>query len=71
MLSQATIQQITDVAERFRPEKILLFGSYARGEVHANSDLDLLVVMDTVAPRGQRPGLLKRMLISKVSNCFA
>jgi predicted nucleotidyltransferase len=33
------------VAERFRPEKIILFGSYAYGQPHADSDVDLLVIM--------------------------
>ncbi len=33
------------VAERFRPQKIILFGSYAYGTPHADSDVDLLVVM--------------------------
>jgi len=33
------------VAERFRPEKIILFGSYAYGHPHAESDVDLLVIM--------------------------
>jgi uncharacterized protein len=33
------------VAERFHPEKIILFGSYAYGTPHADSDVDILVVM--------------------------
>lgn len=33
------------IAERFRPEKIILFGSYAYGKPHAQSDVDLLVIM--------------------------
>ncbi len=33
------------VAERFQPEKIILFGSYAYGKPHADSDVDILVVM--------------------------
>ena len=33
------------IAERFKPEKIILFGSYAYGEPNADSDVDLLVVM--------------------------
>lgn len=33
------------VAERFQPEKIILFGSYAYGTPQADSDVDLLVVM--------------------------
>ena len=33
------------IAERFHPEKIILFGSYANGQPTADSDLDLLIVM--------------------------
>jgi predicted nucleotidyltransferase len=33
------------VAERFQPEKIILFGSHAYGKPHADSDVDILVVM--------------------------
>ncbi len=33
------------VAERFKPEKIILFGSYAYGTPHADSDVDILVIM--------------------------
>src|SRR5260221_11481718 len=33
------------VAERFHPEKIILFGSHAYGTLHADSDVDILVVM--------------------------
>jgi predicted nucleotidyltransferase len=35
------------VAERFRPDKIILFGSYAYGTPHAASDVDILVIMPT------------------------
>ncbi|MGB2820075.1 MAG: nucleotidyltransferase domain-containing protein [Phycisphaerae bacterium] len=37
---------IQRIAERFRPEMIILFGSYARGQATSDSDLDLLVVME-------------------------
>jgi len=33
------------VAEKFHPERIILFGSQAYGTLHADSDVDLLVVM--------------------------
>ena len=33
------------IAERFHPEKIILFGSFAYGTPHEWSDVDLLVVM--------------------------
>ncbi len=35
------------VAEHFQPEKIVLFGSYAWGTPHADSDVDILVIMPT------------------------
>lgn len=33
------------VAERFQPEKVILFGSHAYGTPHADSDVDILVIM--------------------------
>jgi predicted nucleotidyltransferase len=33
------------IVAQFQPEKIILFGSHARGDVTADSDVDLLVVM--------------------------
>lgn len=33
------------VAERFKPQRIVLFGSYAYGKPNQDSDVDLLVVM--------------------------
>ena len=41
------------VAERFQPEKIILFGSYAYGKPHANSDVDILVIMPARNERDQ------------------
>lgn len=40
------------VAREFRPEKIILFGSCARGTFTKDSDVDVLVVMPLA--RGQR-----------------
>lgn len=36
-----------EVARRFRPERIILFGSYAQGRATRDSDVDILVVMPT------------------------
>jgi uncharacterized protein len=33
------------IADEFQPDKIILFGSYAYGTPHEDSDVDLLVVM--------------------------
>jgi predicted nucleotidyltransferase len=34
-----------EVAEKFHPQKIILFGSYAYGQPNADSDVDILVIM--------------------------
>ena len=41
------------VAERFEPDQIILFGSHAYGTLNADSDVDLLVVMPTRNPLDQ------------------
>ncbi len=38
---------VRQVAKKFKPQKIILFGSYARQRPRPESDVDLLVVMDT------------------------
>jgi len=42
------------VAQRFRPNKIVLFGSYAYGRPTKDSDVDLLVIMSRTRARGER-----------------
>lgn len=37
-----------------RPAKIVLFGSYASGKPTPDSDVDLLVIMETSAPPAER-----------------
>jgi len=44
------IQKVIAVA---KPRKVILFGSYARGEAEEDSDLDLLIVEDTISNKGQ------------------
>jgi predicted nucleotidyltransferase len=41
------------IAEMFRPEKIILFGSFAYGTPRVDSDVDLLVVMPAANPVSQ------------------
>jgi predicted nucleotidyltransferase len=38
---------VRQIIEKFEPRKIILFGSYARQEPKAASDVDLLVIMET------------------------
>jgi len=43
MLTATQKQQILHTLAPYKPEKICVFGSYARGEQTSGSDLDLLV----------------------------
>ncbi len=46
LITKAAIRKTARwIAERFDPEKIILFGSYAYGQPDPDSDVDLLVVM--------------------------
>jgi len=38
---------VRQVVEAYRPEKIILFGSYAYGKPDSDSDIDLLIVKKT------------------------
>jgi uncharacterized protein len=47
-IPQGTIQSLVEqISILFHPKKIILFGSYAYGSPRPESDVDLLVVMDT------------------------
>ncbi len=48
MITQEQINTIiSKIAKSYKPEKIILFGSYAKGEEKEDSDLDILVVKNT------------------------
>ena len=55
---------LADIARRivaeFHPYRIILFGSYAYGTPHADSDVDLLVIMDKLAGAGRVMPEIKR-----------
>jgi uncharacterized protein len=44
-------QMVSRIALKFHPRKIILFGSWARKEQTADSDVDLMVVVDSAANR--------------------
>ncbi len=47
-IPQAAIDDVArQIAEKFHPLKIILFGSYAYGTPRRESDVDLLIVMET------------------------
>lgn len=54
-VTEALIQEVVQrIAEAFRPEKVILFGSYAYGTPRPDSDVDLLVIMESDERPAQR-----------------
>ena len=50
------------IKEKFNPQKIILFGSYAYGAPKKGSDLDLFIIMDTNIPVRKQAFLIRREL---------
>src|SRR4051812_35354545 len=61
------LARITEILIReYQPEKLILFGSAAQGEVHAWSDLDLVIVKDTEKSLLERIEEVYRLVHPKV-----
>jgi predicted nucleotidyltransferase len=50
-VDEELIQEVTrTIVEKFAPKRIILFGSHARGDAKPDSDLDLLIEMESDKP---------------------
>lgn len=68
MLTEQHIQRLVDqIAQRIEPEKIIVFGSYAKGQAMPHSDLDLLVIKDTPLPPEIRIANLRPLLANMLT----
>jgi predicted nucleotidyltransferase len=61
-VSKTLPQAVKKIAETLKPEKIILFGSYAYGHPTPDSDVDLLVIMKTRATQKERYLAVSRVL---------
>jgi predicted nucleotidyltransferase len=61
-VTEALVREITDkIVEHFDPEKVILFGSQSTGIARTDSDVDLLVIMDTNESSIQRAIEVKKV----------
>ena len=62
MADEATIKQaaVRLLGAATAPARVILFGSHARGRVHADSDLDFLVIEEVVSSRVEEAARLRR-----------
>lgn len=54
MVPQSLREEIKDIVKSVPHEKIIIFGSYAHGNQHATSDVDILVVINACKDMHQK-----------------
>ena len=60
---ESVLKQMVDkIRINFDPEKIILFGSHARGLADSDSDIDLMIVLETSMPPHKRAVPIRRIL---------
>ena len=63
MATQEQIEKIAaKIAQEYKPEKIILFGSYAWGKPTEDSDVDLFIIEKTEEPKRMRQIKLRKWL---------
>ena len=72
MSIQEEIKEILkQIVEKYKPERVILFGSGVKGEFSKDSDLDFLIIKEEVPPVGrERARELRRMIEKKVAVDF-
>jgi predicted nucleotidyltransferase len=56
---------IQKIVDELKPEKIILFGSYAYGKPTPHSDVDLLIILKTNASQKERHWKVSRLLLPR------
>ncbi|ADL08890.1 nucleotidyltransferase domain-containing protein [Thermosediminibacter oceani] len=63
MIPQEKIDRAVEILKKeASPAKIILFGSYARGDMNEDSDIDFLVIKENVEDRRKEMVRLRRLL---------
>jgi predicted nucleotidyltransferase len=53
---------VSEVVRQFRPERVVMFGSYASGKPRPDSDVDLLVVMRHTGAAAEQAARIRRSI---------
>lgn len=62
MINDELINEIRDkIVSSISPEKIILFGSQASGEAKKESDIDLVIIWDTLESQPRRNLIVRRL----------
>jgi predicted nucleotidyltransferase len=65
-VDKAKIQEVINtIIVGYRPSKIIIFGSYAKGTATESSDLDLLIIKDTEEPKYRRAVSVRKLFSSQ------
>ncbi len=65
-VDEELIRRVTEqIVTHVQPEKIILFGSWAWGRPHADSDLDLLIIRDSPLRRDKRAREIHQLFASR------
>src|SRR3990172_3548139 len=68
---ETEIQTITkQIVEKYKPEKVILFGSAARGEFKPESDLDFLIIKKTSKKKVERMREIADLVSRKTPSDF-
>lgn len=62
LLSPWIDMMVDRIVESFHPMQVILFGSYARGEANAKSDIDLLIVFANLSNKRDMTLAIRRVL---------
>ena len=62
-------QAVRRLVDAGHPRKVILFGSYVRGEAHRDSDLDVLVVTDNGVTNARKESARLRAALRGIRMC--
>ena len=67
MVDERIIEDVKEkIRRKFHPEKIILFGSLAKGKPHEYSDLDLFIVMRSDLRRDNRSLAISKLFSDRL-----